>query len=50
MEAGHYGLTQSSFPAGVMAGTLLVGALAQRLSKHRLLSWAIIGQAFSPFS
>ena len=46
MEAGHYGLTQSSFPAGVMAGTLLVGALAQRLSKHRLLSWAIIGQGF----
>ncbi len=44
MEAGHYGLTQSSFPAGVMLGTFLVGILTQRIGKHRLLSWATMGQ------
>ena len=44
MEASHYGLTQSSFPAGLMLGTFLIGALTQRFSKHQLLSWGIIGQ------
>jgi DHA3 family macrolide efflux protein-like MFS transporter len=44
MEAAHYGLTQSSFPAGVMVGTLVVGILAQKVGRHRLLSWATIGQ------
>ncbi|NLJ86325.1 MAG: MFS transporter [Firmicutes bacterium] len=44
MEASHYGFTQSSFPAGLMLGTFLVGALTQRISKHQLLSWGIVGQ------
>ncbi|NLA58246.1 MAG: MFS transporter [Firmicutes bacterium] len=44
MDPGHFGLTQSSFPAGVMLGTFLVSILAQRIGKHRLLSWATIGQ------
>ena len=44
MEASHYGFTQSSFPAGLMLGTFLVGALTQRFSKHQLLSWGIVGQ------
>ena len=44
MEASHYGVTQSSFPAGLMLGTLLVGMLSQKIGKHRLFSWGIIGQ------
>ncbi|HHV94127.1 MAG TPA: MFS transporter [Firmicutes bacterium] len=44
LEAGHYGLIQSSFPVGVMAGTFLVGMLARKVGKHRLISWATIGQ------
>ena len=44
MEASHYGFTQSSFPAGLMMGTFLIGALTQRISKHQLLSWGIVWQ------
>jgi len=44
MEASHYGFTQSSFPAGLMLGTFLIGALTQRISKHQLLSWGIVWQ------
>ena len=31
MEASHYGVTQSSFPVGLMLGTLLVGMLSQKM-------------------
>ncbi len=41
MKASHFGLTQSSFPAGLLLGTFLVGALTQRIKKHRLLALGV---------
>lgn len=38
MEPNQYSITQSSFPAGLLLGTFLVGILTQRVAKHRLLS------------
>lgn len=44
MEAQHYGLTQSSLPAGLLLGTLIIGLLTKRIRKDRLLVIGIIGQ------
>lgn len=44
MEAQHYGLTQSAFPAGLLLGTLIIGILTKKIRKERLLVLGIIGQ------
>lgn len=44
MDPGHYSMTQSSFPAGILLGTFLVGAITQRIAKPRLLSLATVFQ------
>lgn len=49
MEAQHYGLTQSSFPVGLLLGTVLIGFFTKHISKERLLVWGIIGQGIMAF-
>ena len=44
MEAQHFGLTQSSFPAGLLLGTLIINLLTKKYGKHLLLIGGIVGQ------
>ncbi len=40
MPAEHFGLSQSSFPVGMLLGTMVVAVLAQKFSKIRILTGA----------
>ena len=46
MDAQIYGFIQSSFPAGILLGTLTVGFLTSKMKKNKLMAVGIGGEGF----